>query len=175
MWRDLKPELESVVQAMGLPNKRAKQSESHRLVDLYVNRMLVVGEKKPLPSNGAMEKPEDQDEDGNDEEAEEKDNGDAAGDAAACAAAAAQATASEKKSVELEPGRRVANKQRGPKGNGAKRKGGVAAPAAGLGLKAIVKPKSLRQQRDEDVAKAAREEEQLHYEKARDREQGIRD
>ena len=176
VWRDLKPELESVVQAMGLPNKRAKQSESHRLVDLYVNRMLVVGEKKPLPSNCAiMEKPEDQDEDGNDEEAEEKDNGDAAGDAAACAAAAAQAAASEKKSVELETARRVANKQRGPKGNGAKRKGWEAAPAAGLGLKAIVKPKSSRQQRDVDVAAAAREEEEVHWDKARDREQGIRD
>ena len=124
-----------------------------------------------MPSNGAMEKPEDQDEDGNDEEAEEKDNGNAAGDAAA----AAQAAASEKKSVEQESARRVVNKQRGPKGNGAKRKEGVAAPAAGLGLKAIVKPKSLRQQRDEDVAKADREEQMRHFEKARDYEQGIRD
>ena len=136
-------------------------------MSMYKKRMLVVGAKKPSPS--AL------DEDGNDEEAEEKDNGDAAGDAAACAAAAAQAAASEKKSVGQEHARRVTNKQRGPKGNGANRKGGVAAPAAGLGLKAIVKPKSLRQQRDEDVAKADREEQMRHYEKARDYEQGIRD
>ena len=147
---------------MELPNKRVKQSESLRLVDFYVNRMLVVGEKKPSPSNGAMEKKaeeaEDLDEDGNDEEAEEKDNGDAAGDDAAMAAAAAPAAASQKSNVEQ--ARRVVIKQRGPKGNGAKRKEGVAAPAAGLGLKAIVKPKSSRQQHDEDVAKAAREEEE---------------
>ena len=77
--------------------------------------------------------------------------------------------------MEQETARRVVNKQRGPKGNGAKRKEGVAAPAAGLGLKPIVKKKPLRQKQAEAVAAAAREEEEVHWGKARDRELGIRD